>query len=56
MLVELQKERERMQKEMVAAQQADYLRIHTRLCPECDTMAFIPEDDYLCEVCRSTGD
>lgn len=53
MLMALQKEREKMMAEEVAAEEAAYLKLHTRTCPGCDTMAFIPEDDYLCEPCRS---
>jgi hypothetical protein len=53
MLMELQKEREKMELEEVAAQEAAYMKLHTRTCPECDRMNFIPEDDYICEGCRN---
>jgi len=31
------------------------LERNTRVCPGCDTLMLIPEDDYICKGCRSQG-
>lgn len=26
---------------------------HSRMCPVCDTVGYVPDNDYMCESCRS---
>lgn len=41
-------EKEKLAKEIMQAEREARLR----LCPGCDTIGYIPDDDYLCESCR----
>lgn len=44
----LQEERQKIAEEAVELER----QIRYRMCPECDTLGYIPEDDYICEDCR----
>jgi hypothetical protein len=53
MLEQMKLERQKM--EMEAAQEAEQARIESRtmMCPECDTLGFVEENDYICTKCRN---
>jgi hypothetical protein len=48
----LQAERQAMASEAHEVAVKEFMDKHTRNCPGCDTIGFIPSDDYLCEECR----
>lgn len=53
--VRLQEERRKLETEEVTERERVYREAHLRECPACDKVGFIPDDDYICESCR-TGD
>lgn len=55
MLERLNQERDLMAEEQAAEIKRQYLERYTRVCPGCDALSFIPDDDYICQGCRSEG-
>lgn len=55
MLEKMRQEQDKLVLELAEADVQEHIKRHTRECPECGMMAFVQEDDYICESCRNAG-
>ena len=44
-----------LREDIDAEEREEALKRLWRTCPGCDTLGYIPPDDYICEGCRNEG-
>lgn len=52
LLERLNQERVSMKEEAYEIMREERRQKHFKMCPVCDTVGYVPDNDYMCESCR----